>query len=447
MSTVQSALTLIVFAAVIIAIAFDVMDMVVAALLGVAVLIFSGVYSARDVAAVADASGGSLALLFGGMVVVRVLAPTGLFEWVGRKYLRLTRGSGKRFLIGLVFLVAILCSVLPNATTVVLVAPIILRVARTLEIDFVPALILTALVSNTAGLLTLVGDPATFLVGSTIGMTFGGYLRKVSLGGALNLVALFLIVPWLLRDIWSVRRELPADLPPARITRPLSAVLALLVLAVMLLLFLFGQDMPQEIAPPAAAIIAAALGLLAVQAMRDEPVGDVVRDVDWKTLLFIGLLFGLVDAVSKTGVLQSCSQLLHDAFGRHFLGAAMVVLLGIAVVSALLANIPVVAAALLAVKGYLVLTELVPDQALDPTYTAWPAETLPLFIALMFGGTLGGNATLIGAAANVVSVGICAANGRPVSFVGFMRYGVPMVTVQLTVSALYVLALHFVLGR
>jgi Na+/H+ antiporter NhaD/arsenite permease-like protein len=447
MSTVQSALTLIVFAAVIIAIAFDVMDMVVAALLGVAVLIFSGVYSARDVAAVADASGGSLALLFGGMVVVRVLAPTGLFEWVGRKYLRLTRGSGKRFLIGLVFLVAILCSVLPNATTVVLVAPIILRVARTLEIDFVPALILTALVSNTAGLLTLVGDPATFLVGSTIGMTFGGYLRKVSLGGALNLVALFLIVPWLLRDIWSVRRELPADLPPARITRPLSAVLALLVLAVMLLLFLFGQDMPQEIAPPAAAIIAAALGLLAVQAMRDEPVGDVVRDVDWKTLLFIGLLFGLVDAVSKTGVLQSCSQLLHDAFGRHFLGAAMVVLLGIAVVSALLANIPVVAAALLAVKGYLVLTELVPDQALDPTYTAWPPETLPLFIALMFGGTLGGNATLIGAAANVVSVGICAANGRPVSFVGFMRYGVPMVTVQLTVSALYVLALHFVLGR
>jgi Na+/H+ antiporter NhaD/arsenite permease-like protein len=113
MTTVQSAVTLVVFAAVILAIVLDVMDMVVAALLGVATLIFFGVYSARDVAAVADASGGSLALLFGGMVVVRVLAPTGLFEWVGSKYLHLTRGSGKRFLIGLVFLVAILCSVLP----------------------------------------------------------------------------------------------------------------------------------------------------------------------------------------------------------------------------------------------------------------------------------------------------------------------------------------------
>jgi len=447
MSIVQSTLTLVVFAAVIVAIAFDVMDMVVAALLGVATLIFFGVYSAKDVAAVADASSGSLALLFGGMVVVRVLAPTGLFEWVGSKYLRLTRGSGKRFLIGLVFLVAILCSVLPNATTVVLVAPVILRVARTLEIDFVPALILTAIVSNTAGLLTLVGDPATFLVGSAIGMTFGAYLRQVSLGGALNLVALFLIVPWLLRDVWSVRRELPADLPPARITRPVSAALALVVLAVMLLLFLFGEVIPQGIAPPAAAIIAAALGLLAVQAMREEPVGDIVRDVDWKTLLFITLLFGLVAAVGKTGILQSCSELLHDTFGRQLLMAAMVVLLGIGLTSALLANIPLVAAGLLAVKGYLVITELVPDQALAPTFTAWPPETLPLFIALMFGGTLGGNATLIGASANVVSVGICATNGRPVSFAGFMRYGVPVVAVQLAVSALYVLGLYFMPGR
>jgi Na+/H+ antiporter NhaD/arsenite permease-like protein len=447
MTTVQSAVTLVVFAAVILAIVLDVMDMVVAALLGVATLIFFGVYSSRDVAAVADASGGSLALLFGGMVVVRVLAPTGLFEWVGSKYLHLTRGSGKRFLIGLVFLVAILCSVLPNATTVVLIAPVILRVARALDIDFVPALILTAVVSNTAGLLTLVGDPATFLVGSAIGMTFGEYLRQVSLGGALNLVALFLIVPWLLRDVWSVRRELPADLPPARITRPTSAALALLVLAVMLLLFLFGEVTPQEIAPPAAAIIAAALGLLAVQAMREETVGDIVRDVDWKTLLFIALLFGLVAAVSKTGILQSGSQLLHDTFGRHLLMAAMVVLVGIGLTSALLANIPLVAAGLLGVKGYLIIAGLVPDQALEPTFTAWPPETLPLFIALMFGGTLGGNATLIGASANVVSVGICAANGRPVSFVGFMRYGVPVVAVQLVVSALYMLALHFVLGR
>ena len=122
-------------------------------------------------------------------------------------------------------------------------------------------------------------------------------------------------------------------------------------------------------------------------------------------------------------------------------------LVGVGLASTLLANIPVVAAMLFVAKSYLIIAELVPEQALDPTFANWPAATLPIFVAMMFGGTLGGNATLIGASANVVSVGICAQEGRRVSFVGFMRYGVPVVIVQLAVSALYVLALDFLITR
>src|SRR5512134_522273 len=117
MTDFQIYLTLAVFAAVILAIAFEVMDMVLAALLGVAVLIVSGAYSSQDVLNITRTSGGPIALLFGGMVVARVLAPTGVFEWVGAHYLRLTRGSGRRYLLGLMLLVAPLCAVLPNATT------------------------------------------------------------------------------------------------------------------------------------------------------------------------------------------------------------------------------------------------------------------------------------------------------------------------------------------
>jgi Na+/H+ antiporter NhaD/arsenite permease-like protein len=141
----------------------------------------------------------------------------------------------------------------------------------------------------------------------------------------------------------------------------------------------------------------------------------------------LGLAFGTIRG-QQTG------------WGQPVVVASLAV--GVAAASTLLANIPVVAAMLLLVKGYLVIAGLVPEVALDPTYTQWPAATLPLFVALMFGGTLGGNATLIGAAANVVSVGICAANGRPVTFLGFMRFGVPVVLVQLAVSALYVVGLH-----
>jgi Na+/H+ antiporter NhaD and related arsenite permeases len=102
---------------------------------------------------------------------------------------------------------------------------------------------------------------------------------------------------------------------------------------------------------------------------------------------------------------------------------------------------------LLMVKGYMVIAQLVPDLALDPTFIDWPARAIPVFVAMMFAATLGGNATLIGASANVVSTGICAANGKPVSFVTFMRYGIPVTLCQLAVAALYVLGMFYFVGR
>ena len=168
----QTIASITVFAAVILLIAFDVIDMLLAGMLGVSALIVLGILTAQDVIEINRTADGTLALLFGGMVVARTLAPTGIFEFLGTVYLRATRGSGRRFLLGLLILVAPLCAVLPNATAVILLAPIIIRVAVALKIDFVGPMVLTAIISNSAGMLTLVGDPATFLVGSTIGMSF-----------------------------------------------------------------------------------------------------------------------------------------------------------------------------------------------------------------------------------------------------------------------------------
>jgi Na+/H+ antiporter NhaD/arsenite permease-like protein len=107
----------------------------------------------------------------------------------------------------------------------------------------------------------------------------------------------------------------------------------------------------------------------------------------------------------------------------------------------MLANTPVVAASILLIKGYMVIAEVVPEQALGPTFTAWPDATLPVFVGMMFGATLGGNSTLIGAAANVVSAGICANRGRQVTFATFMRYGLPITLCQLAMGVVYVLVL------
>ena len=134
-------------------------------------------------------------------------------------------------------------------------------------------------------MLTLVGDPATFLVGSSIGLTFGEYLRTVSLGGLLAVLAIIPLLPWLMRDIWGLRLALPDPEPAGPIARPGFVILALGVLLVMVVLFLFGESLPSSVPPPSVAIIAASLALLVIHGARVEPVDNVLRDVDWKARL------------------------------------------------------------------------------------------------------------------------------------------------------------------
>lgn len=445
MTDLQIYLTLGVFAAVILLIAFDLVDMVVAALLGVSVLMVFEVIDGSDLVPIIDTAGGPLALLFGGMVVARVIGKTGIFDWLGDAVLRATGGSGKRLLLLIVALVAPICALLPNATAVILVAPVIIGVCRALKVDFVGPLIITALVSNAAGMLTLVGDPATFLVGSAIGLSFVDYLRMVSPGGLLAVLAVIPLLPRLLPEIWATRVTLPSSSPRVRIEQPVFLALSLLVLLVMVVLFLIGESLPTHLVPPEVAIVGAALALLVVYGVRIEPVGDVLRDVDWKTILFLGAIFTLVQAFIKTELLQGLSIQLYAWFGDDLLAVGLLSLAGIGILSSLLANIPVVAAALVMVTGYLVAAEAVPEIALASGFVDWPSVVIPVFVAMMFGATLGGNATLIGASANVVAVGICASHGRRVTFMQFLRIGLPIAAAQLSVGALYVLALAWIL--
>jgi Na+/H+ antiporter NhaD/arsenite permease-like protein len=445
MSELQIYIVLGVFGAVILAIAVNLLDMAVAALIGVCVLISLGILDEQDLLSATSTSAGPISLLFGGMVVARILSTTGLFDRLGDLYLSATGGSGRRYLLLLIAIVAPLCAFLPNATTVILLAPIVIRVASALEVDFVGPMVLTAIVSNSAGLLTLVGDPATFLVGSSIGMTFGEYLHRVSLGGVIALLIIVPLLPLLMPDLWRLRRPLPPRMPPRKLERPIYAALSLAVLLMMVALFILGDRLPARLLPPTVALIAGSLALLIGYAARFEPTDDVLRDVDWKTLLFLGCIFCLVQAVTKTGLLQAMALKLNASFGAELTLVALTMIAAIGLLSSLLANVPVAAASILMVKGYLVAAEVVPDAALGAHFTQWPAATIPVFVGMMFGATLGGNATLIGASANIVSAGICARRGKPVTFATFMRYGLPITVAQLTASAIYVLVLSRVM--
>jgi len=426
------------FVAVIGLIAFDLIDLSLAAMGGVILCYLAGLLEEEDILATIDHGGGTVALLFGGMIVARVLVPTGIFDWLGERLILFSGGSGQRLIIGMVLLTAPLCAILPNATVVLLLAPVIIRAAVALNIRFVPLLIVLVTVSNASGLLTLIGDPATFIVGSSIDMSFGEYLQKVSLGGLLTVLVILPLMPWLLKDAWRTRQPSVME-RRARISQPGFALLALAAFIVMVGLFVLGEHLPRRIDPPAVAIMAATLMLLIVYSLHIEPIDRVLADVDWRTLIFIFSMLLMVRALMRVGALITIASLMASVFGTHTTAAAMGLLAGVGLLSAFLANTPVVVALVVVAKGYLVEVGVVPDEALSSHGFDWPDATLPVFMGMMFGATLGGNATLIGASANVVASGISARHGEPLSFGRFARIGTPIALTQLAVGAVYVL--------
>lgn len=167
-SSLPAIIAALTFAAVILAIALDWLDLVVAGLLGAVLLRVLGIVSQKTAVSSINTGFDTIGLFFGGMVVARALIPTGIFDYLGAWVLRLVRGDGRLLLLSIIVLTAPICAILPNATVVILFAPLLIRVCRKMGIDFMPPIILLVFVANSAGLLTLVGDPATFIVGNSI---------------------------------------------------------------------------------------------------------------------------------------------------------------------------------------------------------------------------------------------------------------------------------------
>lgn len=426
------------FATVILAIASNRIHLTVAAMLGTVVLLVTGVLSARDVSETINPAEAMIALFFGGMVMARTLIATGLFDYLGAIGLRLVRGDGRRLLIAIAGLAAPICAFLPNATVVILIGPLIVAMCERMKIDFVQPLIFLVFVANSSGLLTLVGDPATFIVGNSIGLSFTQYLRLLSPGGLLAIVAVLALLPISFRPIWRVRLSESETISIPRIKRPSVLLACLAAVGLMIMLFIYGEDLPNPIAPPEAAIIGSALLLMIVFVTGLDDVGKILHDIDWESLLFLICIFILVGALDKTGVIADLGSFLGTFFGNNVVLASLLLLTGIGVLSSVIPNVALVVAMLPLVKQYAVGAGLVTPGALEAGYGHIPSSVLPLYFAMCFGATLGGNATLLGAGSNIIAGGISARAGRQISFLTFLRYGIPVTAVQLCVSALYI---------
>jgi Na+/H+ antiporter NhaD/arsenite permease-like protein len=439
MGSWQAIAASIVFVSVIVTIMMEWLPLMVAAMLGALLLVVSNILTLDRAIGYIASSHSTLGLFFGVMVMIRSLQPTRIFEYLATQMVILAKGKGSRLLLGIVAITTPICAVLPNATTVMLLAPLIPPLAQEIGVDFVPLLILMVFVANSSGLLTLVGDPATFIVGSSIDMTFTQYLQTLSFGGLLAVLVVVATLPFLFKKIWQTELSDTDTLPRHPIEHRRTLGFGLVIVLLVLVFFVVGEMLPVPISPTTVALLGAVLCLLLAHHGKIDSVNNILRDVDWSTLLFFMSIFVLIGGLQYTGVVSSASGILALILGKNIALGSIFLLFFVGLISSVVPNIPLVVAMVPLLKEYLVNAGFVGAEILSPNSTAsLPPEVLPLFYAMMYGATLGGNGTLVGASANIVAAGISEQYGKPISFQRFLYYGLPTMGLQLLVLATYV---------
>lgn len=363
-------------------------------------------------------------LLLGMMLVVGVIRRTGVFEYLAIRSAKLARGRPYRVMVLLILVTAIASALLDNVTTVLLVAPVTLLVCDRLGLKPIPFLLAEALASNIGGTATLVGDPPNIIIASRADLTFVDFLVHLAPVVIVILAAFLVLARFMFRaslkgDPTKAASLMSLDEREAITDRKLL-IRSSIVLAAIMLGFLFQRQ--TGVAPSVVALVGAGLMILLAPLQPK----DLLADVEWETLLFFVGLFILVGALVHVGALELLAQQIAGATGGAVAPTMMIVLVGSAVVSAVVDNIPYVT-------------------AMSPVVASLIADNPDLGVngglwwALALGADLGGNATLVGASANVVIVGIAARNGLHISFAAWLRYGLPTAALSIAISIPYVL--------
>jgi Na+/H+ antiporter NhaD/arsenite permease-like protein len=417
---------IIVFTVVYLLIATDRINRVVAALGGAGVILAVGVVNADDVFFSKDTGidWNVIFLLFGMMVIVGVLRQTGIFEYVAIWAAKRAGGRPYRVMVLLCLITAVASAGLDNVTTVLLIAPVTLLVCEQIGVRPVPFLIAEALASNIGGTATLVGDPPNLIVASRSGLGFNDFLVNMGPVVLVMLVVFVGLARFLFRkdfvaDPEQVDKVMQLDEREA-IEDPALLWRSLLVLALVLVAFTLHGVLHLE--PSIVAMLGAGV-LVVISRLRPE---SYLAEVEWATLLFFAGLFILVGSLVKTGVIGHFANAVGSVTGDSVPATMMLILWGSAALSAIVDNIPFVA------TMSPVVDQLVRgDGALQGQNGLW--------WALVLGADLGGNATAIGASANVVVTGIAKRSGHPISFWEFTKYGALVAVVTLGIATPYLL--------
>ena len=395
----------------------------------------------------------TIGLLLGMMVMVGVISHTGVFEWFAVQAYKKSGGEIWTLVVILCAVTAVLSAFLDNVTTMLLLTPVTIQIAKVLDIKPIPILISEVLFSNIGGAATMIGDPPNIMIGSAMspsaikgnkdadiaalaseGVTFNDFIIEMAPGILLTIVPSFMLIRWLYKDEFSGRRD--RDITELERQYAIKDMKGLKVSGTILCLVIVGFFL-HPVVHIAVSWVALAGAVIMLLATNPHELEEPLEHVEWTTLLFFAGLFVLVHSLQYMGVIDYIGSFVEkgiESFSEEYrLAAAVVIILWVsAIASAFIDNIPYTATMIPIVLSLSVELNL---------------DLGPLIWALAFGACLGGNGTLIGASANVVTAGLSEEAGYPISFNEFFKAGFPVMLLSTFIVTFYMVLVYVVGGE
>lgn len=359
-------------------------------------------------------------LLVGMMIIVNITAKSGVFKWLAIELLKLTKGKPILILITLAFFTAVASAFLDNVTTVILVIPVTYEIIRELELDPIPFFITEIIASNIGGTATLIGDPPNIIIGSKAGFSFMTFVNELT-----GIVFLILLVSigCLVLFFKSKLKTRPGNMAKIKqidnsktIKDKKLMIRSLIMLALVIIGFV-----THDITHIEAYIIAMAGASFMMLFEKPE---SVLPHVEWNTIFFFIGLFIIIGGLEATGAVKCIANWLLTVTKGNESATAMIVLWGSGILSGIIDNIPYTAT---------MAPLLQQIQFVEGTQYAYP-----LWWCLSLGACLGGNMTIIGAAANVIVAETSTGYGHHISFGKFFKYGATITFISLLMSSIYI---------
>ncbi|MAS88889.1 MAG: hypothetical protein CMA33_03465 [Euryarchaeota archaeon] len=386
-----------------------------------------------------------IGLLLGMMVFASILELCGFFEFIAVKATRMSGGDPWRLLVLLGTFTTLISLVIDNVTAIIIIAPVTLKICNKLEINPIPLLMAEAILSDTGGVASMVGDPPNVMIAAeahSMGLEqfgFNGFLFRLGILTLIAWIATLSYFRWYYRD-W--RSQVPPDVgslledeweyvTDRNLMNTTLAILGLTVVA-----FSGKELLHLDIEIHAIALAGAGLALIVARPVEEELregfINDVVDKVEWQALIFFAGLFILVGAVGAVGYLEKMANWIFDNFGDDEVMLAVAIIWVSAICSALIDNIPFTAA-------------MIPVIVSITEASNGELSTAPLFWALAMGAGFGGNATPIGSSANVMAVAISERGPRPITTIEWARAGLPVMVITCVVATVFMVLFHGVL--